>query len=248
MHPLSVALVCGLVLSLAPAEAWTQKVTKESFVSHGRPRNYYLLVPDNVTASAPLIVLLHGSGRDGKSIIDPWSDLARREGIILAAPDSADRVSWGMSEDGPHFLHDLVERLMVDVPVYPRRVYLFGHSAGAIQALDMAILVSEYFAAVAAHAGVITREIGPFIPRAPRRIPIAIWVGTDDRSFPLAAVRVTRDALAQAGFNPMLTEIPRHTHDYYRRSGDINREVWAFLGDKKLDHDPRYQTYAMGGR
>jgi poly(3-hydroxybutyrate) depolymerase len=244
-HIRLVAPVAAVLLSLPAAEG--QDITRATVESGGRTRHYALLVPDKIEDRAPLLVLLHGSGRDGRSIIDPWSSLARRERIILAAPDSLNRVSWGMAEDGPHFLYDLIEDLKANHLVDPRRVYLFGHSAGAIQALDMAILESEYFAAAAAHAGVISREVGPFIRLAARKIPIALWVGTNDPQFPVAAVRTTRDALQQAGFQPLLTEIPRHTHNYYGRANEINQAVWQFLSDKQLDADPKYKTYTVGG-
>ena len=106
-----------------------------------------------------MILLLHGSGHDGKSLIDPWLPLAKSEGIV------------------------------------------------------------------------------------PRKIPMAIWVGTDDNFFPLAAVRQTRDALNAHGFNAQLTEIKNHTHDYYGSSADINKQAWAFLRQHTLAADPRFQSY-----
>ena len=69
--------------------------------------------------------------------------------------------------------------------------------------------------------------ISGMVDQAPRKIPMAIWVGTDDPLFPVAAVRQTRGALNAAGFDTKLTEIKGHTHNYYGRSDSINKEVWA---------------------
>jgi predicted esterase len=49
-------------------------------------------------------VLLHGSGRNGLSLVEKWKDLASKEGIILAGPDAANPNVWSPSEDGPDFL------------------------------------------------------------------------------------------------------------------------------------------------
>jgi predicted esterase len=81
--------------------------------------------------------------------------------------------------------------------------------------------------------------------RAPRKIPMAIWVGTADPLFPVMTVRRSQAALNAAGFNAQLTEIKGHTHDYYSRAADINKQVWAFLKDKKLTDAPQFQQYRL---
>ena len=148
-----------------------------------------------------------------------------------------------MREDGPDFLYGLIEMLRVQHPIDPRRIYLFGHSAGAIHALAMGVLESEYFAATAVHAGALSDGMIPFLERAPRKIPIALWVGTNDRFFPLTAVRATRDALKLHGFAAELTEISGHTHAYYDRALEINKKVWEFFQKHRLDGDPTFQRY-----
>ena len=240
-------MLLSLLLALSSAQPVVppDKVVKQIFGAGGTMRGYYLLVPSRVTpdAPAPLLVLLHGSGREGRSLAEPWAALAREQGIILAAPDSTRREGWAMREDGPDFLYALIEMLRVQYPVDPRRMYLFGHSAGAIHALSLAVLESEYFAAAAAHAGVLSDGILQFLERSPRKIPVGIWVGTDDPLFPLPAVRATRDALVKRGFPATLTELAGHTHAYYDRARDINRQVWQYLQKHALDADPTFQKY-----
>jgi acetyl esterase/lipase len=90
----------------------------------------------------------------------------------------------------------------------------------------------------------LTREdAAEMVRSAKRKIPLAIWVGTNDEFFPLPAVRATRDALRNAGIPIQLTEIPRHTHWYYSSAKEINKEVWAFLSQHQLDADPRVEQY-----
>jgi predicted esterase len=111
--------------------------------------------------------------------------------------------------------------------------------------LDLGLLESEYFAAVAVHAGVVSKEMAPILDQAPRKIPMAIWVGTNDALFPVSIVRLTRDALNARGFNTALTEIEGHTHDYYGSASSINKDVWAFLQQHRLAADPRFQQYQL---
>src|SRR4029078_5692195 len=134
---------------------------------------------------------------------------------MLAGPDSSVLRFWGSPQDGPDYLQDLVEELISKYPVNPRRVYLFGHSAGASFALEMSLLDSEYFAATAIHAGALNREGMDLIELAKRKIPISIQIGDGDQFFLLKAVRSTSEALKSGGFTVDLIEIPNHDHWYY---------------------------------
>jgi poly(3-hydroxybutyrate) depolymerase len=254
---LSVFVCVGLWLPLPVlVEA---KVERLTFGSGGATRSYYLFIPEKAAAgsaplllllhgsgSAPLLLLLHGSGHDGRSLIDPWLSLAKSEGIVLVAPDASNPQAWRIPQEGPDFFHDLVEMIRIGHDVVDeRRMYVFGHSAGAMHGLDLGLMESEYFAAVAVHAGVIDAQIAAMLDQVPRKIPIAIWVGTNDAFFPLAAVRQTRDVLNAHGFDARLTEIKNHTHDYYGSASSINKEAWAFLRQHKLAADPTFQPYRL---
>jgi poly(3-hydroxybutyrate) depolymerase len=132
------SLLFALPLSFSLASA-ADKITQEKLDSQGKKRTYYLMAPDaaKASASAPLIVLLHGSGRNGLSLMEKWKELASREGIIIAGPDARDTAGWQIPGDGPEFIHDMVKALRAKYPINPRRIYLFGHSAGAVFALNL---------------------------------------------------------------------------------------------------------------
>src|SRR5688500_1543079 len=158
------------------------KTSKETISSGNAQRTYYLFVPEGgePQKKLPLLLLLHGSGRNGQSLMDKWKDLGDKEKIIIAAPDSIDSPQWTIGKDGPDFLRDLVDALKAKYPIDERRVYLFGHSAGAGFALYMSLFESEYFAAMAIHAGALPPEDYWVVARATRKIPMAIWVGDRD--------------------------------------------------------------------
>jgi poly(3-hydroxybutyrate) depolymerase len=86
----SACLLVAVLIAAAGAAA-DSKVEKLTFRSVGTTGTYYLFVPEKAAGGpAPLLLLLHGSGHNGKSLIDPWLPLAKSEGIILVAPDASD--------------------------------------------------------------------------------------------------------------------------------------------------------------
>lgn len=233
-----------LFLSVTSAAA-SDEITKDLITSKGKTRVYYLYVPATVKASAPapLVVMLHGSGRVGFSLAEKWKDLAKRESFIIVGPDSSNTRGWGSPQDGPDFLRDLVEDLKTKYPINPRRVYLFGHSAGASFALEMSLMESQYFAATAIHAGALPPNDADLIDTAKRKIPISIQVGDSDPGYPVKVVRATRDALNAKGFAVELTELPNHDHWYYDLAPKINRTAWDFLKKYELESDPIYRKF-----
>ena len=243
---LAVALIGLIGPGVRQTFATSPDVIHDTITSGGRKRSYYLFVPDNLKAPAPLVVLLHGSGRNGKVLIDLWKDLAEKEGFIIAGPDSEDPSAWVLGKDGPDFLHDLVEALKSKHPINPRRVYLFGHSGGAVFGLVMSTVASEYFAAVAVHAGAFRSKTEiEMISSARRKIPIAIWVGTSDPFFSVREVQATRDAFAAKNIVVQVTEIPGHNHNYYGIAGRINASAWEFLKQVELSAEPKYSQFGV---
>jgi poly(3-hydroxybutyrate) depolymerase len=80
---------------LSATASAADRITKETFVSGGQTRTYYLLVPESAKqAPAPLVVLLHGSGRNGRSLLEKWEAIAKQEGIALVGPDASSSQSW----------------------------------------------------------------------------------------------------------------------------------------------------------
>jgi poly(3-hydroxybutyrate) depolymerase len=237
-----IVIAAGLAGSVS-----AQKVSKQTIESGGKKRTYLLLVPETAKPEqpAPLVILLHGSGRNGQSLMDKWKDLGVKEGIVLVAPDAISAQGWRTPDDGPDFLHEVVSEVKAKHAVDPRRMYVWGHSAGAVFALYMGLFESDYFAAVAIHAGALRPDDGVIVERASRKIPFHIAVGTTDRFFPLEAVRGTRDMLVKSGFGVDLVEMKGHDHWYYDLAPKINATAWTFLKDKKLSGDPRYTRYSF---
>lgn len=242
---LHIPLALTILLVSVSASYAKDDITKELITSNGKKRAYYLYVPSTLKAetTAPLIVTLHGSNRTGVTLVEKWKDYARKEGIILAGPDASDLRGWGSPQDGPDFLRDLVEELKSKHPVNPRRVYLFGHSAGGEFALQMSLIESEYFAAAAIHAGALHPDDYKLAELAKRKIPISIQIGVSDQLVPVKVVKDTSDALKKAGIPVDYIEIANHDHWYYDKASRFNRTAWEFMKKYELDAEPKYQKY-----
>lgn len=241
MLRLVVLLVLGVGLS-APVLA--QKAEKHKIIYGGQQRTYMLFPAAPGGEPAPLLLLLHGSGRDSASIFDLWQSLAKKERIVLVAPDALNRAGWSTATDGPDFVRQIIEEVTAAGGIDKRRMYIFGHSAGGHHAIDLGLLESEYFAAVAVHAGVLI-EPGAILPMADRKIPVSMWNGVDDSIVPVAAARSTLKTLTTAGFPAALTEIPAHTHDYYSLAGQVNKDAWQALKTATLPSDPKFKSYSI---
>lgn len=225
-------MLCAILLTI-PALA-KDKITKLTFDFSEHRRVLYVVVPERQEAM-PVVVLLHGSGRNGEIMAQSWKDLAGREGFIVAAPDAFDPMSWGSLMDPPEFFQAVVEQVKAIHPVDESRIYLFGHSAGAAYALFLAVLDSDLFAATAVHAGALQANPDGLFEQANRKMPIAIWVGDRDPNFPVDVVEATRRLYAANGYEIKLNLIPNHDHNYYAISDQVNGKAWDFLKKVRLE-------------
>src|SRR4051812_15219444 len=205
----------ALALLIFPTAVIAADIQSARIQSKGGNRTYYFYVPQSAAKPAPLLLLLHGSGHNGRLLLEHWKTLAEQEGIVLIGPDAANSTSWSTKNDPPSFLRDVIEDVSRKSPVDPQRIYIFGHSAGAKFGLIMAMAESKYFAAAAVHAGLIPPRVEHLIGDAERKIPVAIWSGTADHSVPFEEARGTAEELKRNGFPVEFNAMSGHDHNYY---------------------------------
>ena len=238
------AILLAIVL-LAACQTALGKIAKQTIEFDGKQRVYYLYVPEHVAQKPPLIVTLHGSGRDGLSLVEKWKDIADQEGFIVAGPNALNSAEWNSTDDGADFLREIVEQLKSKYSIDPKRVFLFGHSAGAVYALNLSMSQSEYFAATAVHAGSWRSDAElSYVQLAKRKTPIAIFVGDVDQYFPIDSVKKTEEVLKSNQFPVQVTVMKGHDHWYYDLAPSINRNAWAFLKQHALNAEPKFTEYA----
>jgi len=236
-----------LMVTAAPVRAAAP--AKQTLSFEGHDRTYHLYVPGGEsTAPHPLLVLLHGSGGNGLFMIQRWQDEAAREGIVLLAPDSLHTdIGWDIHNDGPDYIHAAIQAVAADHAIDFHRLYVFGQSGGAVYALNLAMLESEYFAAAAYHAGG-WRKLAEykFADYAKRKIPVAAYVGDKDEYFSVESVQDTERVLTQHGIPAELHLLPGGIHAYSEVPKDFHDTVWNFLKPNALIDIPKYAPYRFG--
>lgn len=223
----------------APAPA----VVRRTLNSAGKQRTYYLFVPACAAEAkpVPLVMLLHPSGGDGQYLIKLWQELATRECFVLVGPDANNSDHWSAPVDGPDFLHDVAEAVRAERALDPRRIYLFGFSAGAGFSINMSLLESEYFAATAAYASITFKD--QFADIAARKLPFSFTVGVKDEIFSVADARRARDALRARGFPIEWQELKDAGHNYATNAPAVNQAAWEFFKQHPLKREPAYRVY-----
>lgn len=175
---------------------------------------------------APMALLLHGSGDRSSTMIEAFSALADKHGVILLAVDSQ-QYTWDIMFKGAHLrnttrvpdwgndvgrIDDTLARAFDDYAIDPARIALIGFSDGAGYGLSLGANNAALFKTVIAFSpGLLTRVDG----HARGRVYLAH--GEQDRVLP---VQPTRDIFAPAlrglGFDVKLRlfqgrhEMPAH--------------------------------------
>lgn len=177
--------------------------TVETLAAAGRHRlragtTATLYIPETIppAASAPFLLLLHGAGGRGEDMIRRFKAQADARGIILLAPDSAER-SWDVvlsllanRHAPPSFGRDVkrIDAVLKDafarVHADPQRVAVAGFSDGATMALSLGSRNTALFPATLAFSA------GGMVPDwrgRPGRVFFAH--GVKDSVLPIATAR-----------------------------------------------------------
>jgi len=207
-------------------------IEKYAVMINGQKRSFHLYAPQNMRQGSPVpgsaIILLHASGRTGVSMAENWKRSADRHGIILIAPDAVgDRLSF---ETDKVFVEALINFVKKDRRFAADRIYLFGHSSGAIAALPMAAALSGKLNAASVHAGMILqRDYLNLIQNATPKIPLCVINGSEDKIIPAVRARYAAQVFTDAGFNTTYVELTGHTNWYYTLADWINELAWKCM-------------------
>lgn len=158
-------VVLALLAQGACAAPWKAGRSVESWSD----RSYIVKLPKAVEkpdAKLPMIMLLHGFSGSAEAIenYSGFGGLVDSEGFILVAPQGLGRpAGWNCGfinlgkagVDDVSFLSKLLDKVTTDLPVDPNRIFVAGHSNGAMMANALAGLRPDKIAAIAAVAGVV---------------------------------------------------------------------------------------------
>jgi polyhydroxybutyrate depolymerase len=161
-----IKLLIGINLISSPAFAGNDHRT--SFLYDSLKRSYIIHVPSFFDKSVqfPLVIALHGRGGNGMSMIllthKGFNKLADNDGFIVVYPDGIE-LNWNdgrmdeEAKDRAHreniddvgFISALIDSLIKDYNINPRRVYVTGISNGAIMSYRLACELSHKITAIA---------------------------------------------------------------------------------------------------
>ena len=172
----------------------------------GAERSYYIHAPKAVTENgAPVLLMLHGHGGSAADLLGlgnsnaapyrQWLSIAKRERIVLIAPEGANgsdqKQGWNdcradattnPETDDVAFLNALLDAAEREIAIDRRRIYVVGTSNGGHMALRMAIEQPQRVSAVAAIVAAMPArsECGA----AQRTVPVLFMNGTEDPILP----------------------------------------------------------------
>ncbi len=192
---------------LAEAEAAVKAIAADKgYYGNKRPGQFWLTLPvgkieESVRLAAPpavakgdslpLVIALHGAGGSENMFFDGYGNGAivkqcGKRGWLLVASRSG---AFGQ----PPAVKEIIDQVNKLYPVDTRRVFLVGHSIGAMQAITLAQAAPERYAGIAVLGGGMAL-------RNPRDAlkGVHCFLGVGDEDFALRGVRSLKDSLAKA--------------------------------------------------
>ncbi len=156
-------LATGCVISNAADEQ------RQLLKYNGSERSYLIHVPGNLAKNnqmLPLVMVLHGGGGNGDNAqrMTGFSAKADEQGFIVVYPNGSGRfnnklLSWNAGHccayamkhkiDDVGFINALIDKLMQEYPIDPRRIYATGMSNGGMMTHRLGIELANRFAAIA---------------------------------------------------------------------------------------------------
>ena len=174
-----------------------QYITK-TMVNEGVLRSYHIYMPKNFNKNtpAPMVLAIHGGGGNGRKFEEQVSGgtltaAAEKRGVVLVFPEGIKkRWNAGRPEvfngekmyDDLGFISNLIDEMVQNYNIDPKRVYATGISNGGFMCVRLALDLSSKIAAVAPVTSQISRVNKDKYPELP--ISIMIINGTADRLVP----------------------------------------------------------------
>jgi len=200
--------------------------------------DFWLYLPKRYAAAEkplPLIIYLHGSSRRGEDIsqvkangLPPVLDAKNDFEFIVASPQALAKYPWQKCWR-PDDLVLLLDHLLANYNIDPKRVYLTGLSMGGYGTWACISKHADRFTAAAPICG----GGDPNLAKAIGTLPVWAFHGEADRVVPIARSEEMVNALKAAGGTAKLTRYPDVGHDSFTRTY-ANPELYKwFLKQKK---------------
>lgn len=169
-----VMVVTAGVGASAAAQGRDVSRARQTMLHQGMERSYVVRAPQATAPGQllPLVLVLHGGGGNAANAeeMTGFTAKAARENFIVAYPEGSSRfkgslLSWNAGHCCAHamqqrvddvgFINALLDRMLKDHPVDPRRIYATGMSNGAMMAHRLGRELPNRFAAIAPVVGAV---------------------------------------------------------------------------------------------
>ena len=236
---LSVKILIGIFLMIfSSCSAQKQLIEGEEETLIRENLQYYLYFPETYEADEsklfPLLLFLHGGGESGDSLAvlkknGPPKMLAegKQFPFMVLAPQNPHKKQWWNVRAVMQLLNTVLTQYRVD----PKRIYLSGLSRGGSAAWEMAVQYPDRFAALAVVCGMAPVPYASWINKD---LPIWVFHGTEDRSIPFSESEAMVSALKQMGYDVTFTVYEGVGHDSWVQAYQTEA-LYDWMMKQKLD-------------
>ena len=199
----------------APFDGYSDIPSVNNIIVDGKTRSYWLYVPKDCPAGAPLVVAMHGAGGGSKDQSPRFNEIAEAEKFIVAYPQGEPIYfpvfggtvnGWDASgEDNADvaFIRALVDDVDQHHQIDRKRIYCCGFSNGGMNAYALANACSDVFAACASISGFPLNEFH-LRHTGQRPVPFLHIHGKNDDFVKYSLMPVIVDEMvARLGANPV---------------------------------------------
>ena len=178
-----------------------------SGICDGTERTWSEYIPSSYTGeeAVPVVLVLHGGASGGQIVLHAaekqaaWTHVAEDYGFIAVFPHSlSDTISWNVWEiytgddgykDDVAYLDWLTDTVCTKYNINRNRIYLYGHSFGAVMGTEYALKRSGRLAAACLcsgpeNASAYTRPDGSICFGEDSALPVLLYHGSEDLSTP----------------------------------------------------------------
>ena len=199
---------------------------------------YYLYFPEEYVEKEdklfPLLLFLHGGGESGDSLAvlkknGPPKMLAegRQFPFLVLAHQNPHKKKWW----NVHAVMQLLDTVMANYRIDPKRIYLTGLSRGGSASWDMVVQYPDRFAALAVVCGMAPVPYASWIRKS---LPIWVFHGTEDRSIPFSESENMVAVLREMGYDITFTVYEGVGHNSWEQAYQTE-ELYDWLMKQKLD-------------
>ena len=230
---LALLLFSGCAAQKKPhlVEATMETVTRENL-------EYYLYYPEDYESmpkkAYPILLFLHGGGESGDTL-----GALKKNGppklivqgkqfpFLILAPQNPHRKSWWNTRA----VNQLLDSVVKDNRVDPKRIYLTGVSRGGSAAWERAVQYPEKFAAMAVVCGMAPLPYAAWINK---KLPLWVFHGEKDRSIPFSESQNMVAKLKAMGYDVRFTAYPDVGHDSWVKAYQTD-ELYEWFAKQRQD-------------